>query len=186
MRLTDSIKIQSEGNSEGASKAWDTRGRNEEEKQQPIHPSWESREHWRHRSYGGVLINDHGQVLLREPTNHFGGVHWTFAKGGMNHSMEHPVDVATREVREETGHEGKIVGPIKGTFHGSTGVNNYYLMRSTGHNPENMDRETQNTKWVSYGEARNMIKQSPNWKARSRDLAVLDEAFLTHIKALKK
>ncbi len=32
-------------------------------------------------AYGGVLINEQGQVLLRKVTNDFGGARWTFAKG---------------------------------------------------------------------------------------------------------
>ena len=32
-------------------------------------------------AYGGVLIDDAGRILLREPTDHFGGYVWTFAKG---------------------------------------------------------------------------------------------------------
>lgn len=34
-------------------------------------------------AYGGVMINDRGEVQLREPVNHFGGYVWTFAKGGL-------------------------------------------------------------------------------------------------------
>src|ERR1019366_5421089 len=32
-------------------------------------------------SYGGILFNEKGQVLLREPKGHYDGYHWTFAKG---------------------------------------------------------------------------------------------------------
>ena len=45
------------------------------------------------RRYGGVTFNSMGEVLLREPLNHFDGYHWTFAKG-KGDKDEHPVDTA--------------------------------------------------------------------------------------------
>ena len=33
------------------------------------------------QAYGGVLLRNTGHILLREPTNHFDGYVWTFAKG---------------------------------------------------------------------------------------------------------
>ncbi len=54
-------------------------------------------------SAGGVLFRD-GEVLLIQNTS---GV-WTFPKGNIERG-EKPADTALREVKEETGIEGKIV-----------------------------------------------------------------------------
>ena len=54
------------------------------------------------KAYGGVLINDAGHVLLREPANHYGGYVWTFAKGNPDPG-ESAEEAALREVLEETG-----------------------------------------------------------------------------------
>ncbi len=54
------------------------------------------------RAFGGVIINEAGLVLLREPSNHHGGYVWTFAKGRAKPG-EAPEQAALREVLEETG-----------------------------------------------------------------------------------
>ena len=58
-------------------------------------------------SYGAVLFNAKGEVLLREPTGHFGGYAWTFAKGRPDRG-ENPTDTALRELREETGYNAEL------------------------------------------------------------------------------
>jgi hypothetical protein len=63
--------------------------------------------------FGGVLIDEQGRVLLREPTNHFGGYVWTFPKGGSERG-ETPEATALREVLEETGYEAEIVCRLPG------------------------------------------------------------------------
>ncbi|MGH9919337.1 MAG: NUDIX hydrolase, partial [Nitrososphaerales archaeon] len=45
------------------------------------------------RRYGGVIFNSDGQVLLREPKDHFDGYVWTFPKGAPDMD-EHPVETA--------------------------------------------------------------------------------------------
>lgn len=52
-------------------------------------------------AYGGVLINERGEVLLREPSGHYGGHAWTFSKGHPDDG-ETPEVTALREVLEET------------------------------------------------------------------------------------
>lgn len=66
-------------------------------------------------AYGGVLLNAEGQVLLREPTNHFDGYVWTFAKGRPELGDE-PEQTALREVREETGYTGCAAWSIRGRY----------------------------------------------------------------------
>lgn len=137
-------------------------------------PEWGPADKSKKLSYGGVLVNDKGQVLLREPVNHFGGAAWTFAKG-KHEPGEHPLETATREVKEETGHKAAVLGLVPGKGVGTTGETYYFLMRSTGENPAWMDGETAQTKWVSWEEAKKLIEQSDP-VVRARDLKVLEAA----------
>jgi len=128
------------------------------------------------RSYGGVLIDAQGRVLLREPTNHFGGYVWTFPKGRPN-KREPPVDAALREVREETGYRAQIVGRVPQCFQGTTGDNIYYVMRPLG-NPGDFDaKETQSICWATPEEARALIAKSTSSTGRRRDNDVLTAAL---------
>lgn len=156
------------------------KGVNKEKVKAYPHPeSWQPHPKWKERAYGGVMVNEHGHFLLREPSNHWDGYHWTWPKGRLDNPGEHPIDVAHREVQEETGYTGKPIAPLQGTFispyAGATG--NYYLMRQHGeHDPSKMDRETQSVKWAPYEEAKALINQSKNSGGRKRDLAVLETA----------
>lgn len=141
------------------------------------HSTWIRHEDWHKQAYGGVVVNEKGQFLLREPTNHFDGYAWTFPKGKLDIESEHPADAAHREVAEETGHNTEIVDHVPGTFKGGTGSHNsYYLMKSTGRNAAQMDDETRSTRFADYHTARQLIGKSTNQKGRARDLAVLNSA----------
>ena len=132
--------------------------------------------------YGGVVFDDHGRVLLREPTNHFDGYVWTFAKGAPQ-SRESPRQTALREVREETGVDAEIVGVIPGVYAGGTGDCVYFLMKPISEHELGPDQlETASLRWASEDEARMLIRQTTNEKGRKRDLDVLAAAF----KALRR
>jgi SPP1 gp7 family putative phage head morphogenesis protein len=145
-------------------------------------PTWQNPPgHWNDRRYGGVIINDQGQVLLREPTGHFGGYAWTFPKGGPDNPNEHPADIALREVAQETGHKTEIVGMLPGAYESGGPKRNYFfVMRSTGHDPSLMDKETNDLKWVDWDEAEKLINLTPNDAGRIRDLKILAQAKSTH------
>lgn len=127
--------------------------------------------------YGGVLFDDQGRILLREPTGHHDGYWWTFPKGGMDSPDDNPFDTALREVAEETGHQGEVIGMIPGAHKSGYSSSYFYMMRSKGHDPKLMDAETQATKFVSYDEAKKLINMSTNIKGRERDLKLLDTAY---------
>jgi 8-oxo-dGTP pyrophosphatase MutT (NUDIX family) len=127
------------------------------------------------RSYGGVLIDEQGRVLLRKVTNSFGGATWTFAKGRADEA-EHPEETAMREVLEETGYPVQVLAPIPGTFEGSTTVNRYWLMRPVGEQ-RGFGWETEATRWCSPEQARTLIGESVNAMVRQRDRAVLQAAL---------
>lgn len=125
-------------------------------------------------AYGGVLIHG-GKVLLREPTNHFGGYVWTFAKGRVDEG-EDPTVAALREVFEETGYHAKITHVLPTSYGGSTSSTGFFIMVPVGE-PEAFGWETQSIKWVSYDEAVEMINQTTIASGRRRDLQVLHDAF---------
>ncbi len=126
-------------------------------------------------AYGGVLINDRGEVQLREPANHFGGYVWTFAKGRPDPG-ETPEQTALREVSEETGHETRIIALIPGVFAGTTTSTVFFLMEPVGE-PGKFSEETERVRWVDEAEARRLIDESNSITGRQRDRAVLAAAF---------
>lgn len=123
------------------------------------------------QAFGGVVI-DGGLVLLREPTNHFGGYVWTFPKGRPD-AGETPEETALRETREETGVRAFITGRILGAFLGETTSTRFFVMRAveiTGR----FDWETSRIVWVTYDEARALIGKTTSVTGRARDLEVLE------------
>ena len=133
------------------------------------------------RAYGGVIFNHQGHVLLRKPTNHFDGYHWTFPKGRPD-AGEHPVDSAHREVQEETGFRAKIVGHVPGGHASGQSTSHFYLMHPTEHTPHKMDQETERTVWAHPMVAKQLISQSTNVGGRKRDLGILSAATEAHSK----
>jgi ADP-ribose pyrophosphatase YjhB (NUDIX family) len=126
-------------------------------------------------SYGGVVFDDEGRVLLREPRRHYDGDVWTLPKGELEEG-EGPKEAALRETLEETGVEGEIVDRIPGSFRGSSGDNIYFVMRPTGrYRPPG--NETWSVRWAFPDEARELIAQTRKEIVRRRDLAVLDAAL---------
>jgi 8-oxo-dGTP pyrophosphatase MutT (NUDIX family) len=125
-------------------------------------------------AWGGVLIDAQGRILLREPSNHFDGYVWTFAKG-KREPGDTPEEAALREVLEKTGYHAEIVDRIPGSFPGGTGYTEYFLMRPVG-KPAKFHWETASVKWVSFDEAPTYIAQTTNRTGRQRDLAVLEAA----------
>lgn len=125
-------------------------------------------------SYGGVVVSGGKKVLLREPSKHHGGYAWTFAKTEAKKG-ESPRDAAIRAVREKTGYEAAIRVSVPGLFQGSTSTTNYFVMEAR-HPPTRAGWQTTNLRWVTFDEARELIRQSSNAEGRIRDLAILDAA----------
>ena len=124
-------------------------------------------------AYGGVLINGQGQLLLREPTGHFGGYAWTFAKGRPE-TGESPQQTALREVAEEIGYAARITGRLADVYSGSTGTTVFFVMEPIGH-AHPFQSETSQTRWVSLDQAGELIAQTPLLRGRARDLQVLND-----------
>ncbi len=128
-------------------------------------------------AYGGVVCDDDGRVLLCEPAGHFDGYVWTFPKG-RGRDGESSIEVALREVLEETGYRARVIGRIPQLFVGSTSETIYYLMRPHGQRTKPDARETQSIRWATPAEARALIAQTTNPVGRRRDLAVLEAAIV--------
>lgn len=129
-------------------------------------------------SYGGIVTNEKGQVLLRKAAGGYGGMGWTFASGQPDKG-EHPLQTATREVEEETGHTPEAMGYLPGAHSSEPGKpTHFYMMRSVGENPAKMQAngETEATKWADLDEAHKMIGETPYFNGRNRDHRILDEA----------
>lgn len=127
------------------------------------------------KAYGGVVVNDAGEILLREVANHWDGYVWTFPKGRPEPS-ETPEEAALREVLEETGVTARIVKRIPGTFAGGTTENVYFVMKMVAHDHEPEPAETATIRWVSLEDAPSLIDQTTNTVGRDRDRAVLEAA----------
>lgn len=138
------------------------------------------------QAYGGVLLRNTGHILLREPTNHFDGYVWTFAKGKPDPG-ETPEATALREVQEETGYQAEVVDILPGVFHSGLSSNAYYVMCPVGAQGR-PQWETQRTRWVDFDTAAALIAETINVKGRERDLAVLAAAqtwFASHQRVLE-
>ncbi|MBI1778349.1 MAG: NUDIX hydrolase [Proteobacteria bacterium] len=126
-------------------------------------------------AFGGVLVDDLGRVLLREPRNHFDGYVWTFAKGKIEKGAT-PEQTALREVLEETGYDAEIVAKIPGGYRGGTGTTEYFLMKPIGQPGKFQGSETANIQWVTFEEAERLISLTSNNLGRLRDLKILQAA----------
>ena len=125
-------------------------------------------------SYGGVLFNDEGHVLLREPKGHFGQYVWTFPKGGRD-AGESAEQAALREVLEETGYHAEIINVLPKAFGGTTTTTAFFLMKPVGPQGEFHD-ETAQTRWATIAEAKKLIAMTKTSTGRARDLEVLATA----------
>ena len=128
-------------------------------------------------AYGGVVFDGDGQILLRKPANEFDGYVWTFAKGRPKPGQG-PEETALCEMLEETGLLCEIVARIPGSFEGGTTTNEYFLMKHI-HDTRRFDSETEETRWVTPEQAKEMIARTRNAAGRQRDLAVLEAALNT-------
>lgn len=126
------------------------------------------------RAAGGVVINARGRILLRKPTNAFGGYVWTFPKGGMD-AGESIREAAIREVSEETGFACKILGRI-GEYRGDTSITTMFLMVPMS-KMDDPDEETESVAWVNPDRAVELLSKSYTSRGRARDLLILRDAI---------
>lgn len=126
-------------------------------------------------AYGVILVNANGKVLLREPTGHFGGYVWTFAKGRPD-KAETPDATAIRKALEETGYRVELLDVIPDLFPGTTTSSAFFLAGPIGKQGKTTN-ETSATRWVGFDEAAELILQTKSGMGRDRDLAILRAAL---------
>ena len=122
-------------------------------------------------TYGGVLIDDHGRIQLREVAGHYGGYAWTFAKGTPDPG-ETPEETALREVLEETGQGARIVAVIPTVFPGTTSTTAFFLMEPAG-KPGAFSDETAAVRWVNEPTARRLIAETESRRRKEPRVAPL-------------
>lgn len=125
-------------------------------------------------SYGVVLFNPQGGVMLREPSGHFGGYVWTFAKARPLPG-ETPQQTAIRAGLEDTGYHVELLEAVPEVFAGTTASSAFYVAGPTGRQGRTSE-ETSRTRWVSMSDAEEKIAQTKSAKGRTRDLAILRAA----------
>jgi 8-oxo-dGTP diphosphatase len=126
-------------------------------------------------AYGGVLVDEQGRVLLREPAGHYDDYVWTFPKGRPDPG-ETPEQAALREVKEETGYTAEIVAKLPGSYPGGVTRTEYFLMRPLGEPGPYDLAETANVQWATLEKARELIGLTTNPMGRKRDQGVLSIA----------
>jgi len=127
-------------------------------------------------SYGGVVFDDQGRVLLRKVAGRFGGADWTFAKGRW-HKGEKPEETALREVQEENGTPAKIIARIPGLFEGTVSMTGYFVMEATGELGP-YDKETEKVEWLTPEDAKTRLRECGSTSVvKERDLEVLEAAL---------
>ncbi len=127
-------------------------------------------------SYGGVVFDASGRVLLRKVAGGFGGADWTFAKGRWQQGEE-PEQTALREVREEYGFSAKVTARIPGLFEGTVTMTGYFVMEATSQLGTH-DEETEEVEWLAPDDARARLHGCGSRESvKKRDLEVLDAAL---------
>ena len=140
-----------------------------------------------HTRVGIVVLDEKtGKIILRRPSGLFGGVHWSFAKGGIDRG-EDALEAAFREVEEEID-IGKdsltLKGALKGMYRGG-GSKNYYFIATVNAEAVFEDGvaavvyppcyETERFVFADLAEAKPLIRETTNRASRYRDLKVIDD-----------
>lgn len=115
-------------------------------------------------SAGGVLIRD-GRVLLIKMRNLSGKEVWTFPKGHLEEG-ETPETAALREVKEETGLDGRVLRPLHVALYSFArkGVPvdkrvDWFLMEAAGGDEKPLTPdEVLDKRWVSREEASGLLE----------------------------
>lgn len=117
-------------------------------------------------SVGGVVVDDHGRIVLIRTRTRGGDTVWGLPKGHPKKG-ESPAETAKREVEEETGLHVSVVGnapvgTVEYWFEAKNGEHvhkrvDFYLMRAVGGDPFNHDGEVEEVALLAAAEARSRL-----------------------------
>jgi len=112
-------------------------------------------------SAGGVVVNERAETIVIVPTRRAadGSKVLALPKGHPD-GAESPEDAALREVREETGVDAELVGPLGEVRYwyqrGGRRIAKvvaFYLLRYTGGSLDDHDAEVEHARWMPLSEA---------------------------------
>jgi len=159
----------------------------------PYGSSWKKPKPFvRPKSAGGVVIDKRGRVLLRQPTNFFGGYKWNFPKGRLDPG-ENAAKAAVREIWEETGYKVKVLAKLPGEWKGSVTEGTYFLCAPIakefdivpGGKEPDPGWESQAIVWANLSKAAQLLQENPKGK-QLRDMTLLAIAYGEWLKRQKK
>lgn len=140
--------------------------------------------------YGVIVINPQtNKVLLRRVKNPNGDVTggypvnapyiWSFGGGGVKQGL-HPLEGAKKETKEEFGIDTTVIGAIPKAFgkgkSSSAPLRFYYVGVQKGEQGT-FDKETDRTVWVTYAEAKELLKLTQDKEGAKREVRTLDAVF---------
>ncbi len=127
-------------------------------------------------SYGAVLFNDAGEVLLCRPAAGPDRNIWTFPERQQGQYLT-PEETALEAAMEQVGYAGRILGTVRGTFTNTAGTDytEFFFMLPGGERQPFDPNLTSDVSWLSPEEASARIEQTSEPR-RQRDLDVLAAA----------
>ena len=129
-------------------------------------------------SYGGIIFNDKGEVLVRSPKGTGFGNRWTLPKGHPD-GNEAAHEAALREVEEETGMQCSIVQEVPGTFQKKDSSNNkYFIMKvESDSGMDFQSDETEKISWMKPEDALKSFAAGDDKDSARRDIAAVHMAI---------
>ena len=134
-------------------------------------------------SAGGVVVNDSGETIVIVPTRRAadGSKVLALPKGHPD-DRETPQDAALREVREETGVDAELVGPLGDVryWYQRSGrriakVVQFFLFRYAGGSLDDHDAEVEDARWMPLAEAAEGLTYAGEREMASRALSRIAE-----------
>jgi hypothetical protein len=130
-----------------------------------------------YHTYGAVLVNDDGKVLLRHAALGDGRSIWTFIEHQQDTQLT-PEETALQAVADQAGHRCRILGTVPGSFTNVTGdFSIFFLFTPDGEQPPPDPALQQDLAWCDPDEAKAKIEATPSDGRRRRDLDVLECAL---------